>query len=112
VAADHIISAGTRIKGTVSGHGVLVVAGTIEGKVQLDGSLEVAPGGRVAAEVSATDVVVSGQLSGRVQATGSVTLTERAVVEADIRASRIAIDPRARLVGELVMPLELPRGRY
>ena len=95
------IQAGTRVKGKIQGSEDLWVAGRVEGSVELDGALTVAPGGVVKAEVRAVRVTVSGTVVGDVSASEIIELTAQARVQGDLRAPAVRVDDGAKLNGLL-----------
>ena len=56
------IGAGTKVEGRVAGEENLSVLGHVLGKIEIVGTVDVADGGIVEADVQATRVVVSGVL--------------------------------------------------
>ncbi|MCA9552115.1 MAG: polymer-forming cytoskeletal protein [Myxococcales bacterium] len=95
------IQAGTKVKGKVQGSEDLWVAGRVEGSVELDGALTVAPGGVVKAEVRAVRVTVAGTVVGDVTASELIELTAQARVQGDLRAPTVRVDDGAKLNGLL-----------
>jgi cytoskeletal protein CcmA (bactofilin family) len=95
------IQAGTRVRGRVQGSEDLYVAGRVEGSVELDGALIVAPGGVVKADVKAVRVTVSGVVVGDVTASELIELTAQARVQGDLRAPAVRLDDGAKLNGLL-----------
>lgn len=88
------IGAGTKVEGRVAGEENLSVLGHVLGKIEIVGTVDVADGGIVEADVQATRVVVSGVL------VGNVTATEALIIEAT-----------GRVVGELTAPtLRIAQG--
>ena len=71
-----VIGKSVQIRGEVNGSEDLVVDGVVEGTITLnDSRLTIGQNAKVAANVSAKDVVVVGSLLGDVRATGKVELT-------------------------------------
>jgi cytoskeletal protein CcmA (bactofilin family) len=96
-----------RVKGSITGvDSVVVIAGTVDGPIEVDGLLHILAGGHVAGPVTATDVVVEGELKARLVARGRVELRATAHVHADIQARTLAIaegcvfDGRMHMGGE------------
>lgn len=98
-----IIGPEIRVLGRVTGEEDLHVQGRIDGAIALTETLFVAPGGIVAAEVDALNVVVSGVLVGNVTARDCVTLHAGAKLVGDITAPRLIIADGAAFKGNVHM---------
>jgi cytoskeletal protein CcmA (bactofilin family) len=103
-----VLGAGLAVRGALHGKGDVVIEGSFEGEVRLDGALVVGPAGSVVGPVAATDVEVQGEVAGHV-AGQSVTLRGSARVHGDVRALALTIDDGAALDGLIEMG-EGPRG--
>ena len=106
-----VVGPGIRISGRVTGEEDLHVEGRIDGAIQLSDTLFVAPGGIVAAEVDAHNVVVSGVVVGNVTARDCVTLHAGAKLVGDITAPRLVIADGAAFKGNVRMGGEAPPAR-
>jgi cytoskeletal protein CcmA (bactofilin family) len=90
------------IQGEVKGSEDLMVDGRVEGTINLSESrLTIGPNAKVAADISAKDVVILGQLRGNVTASGRVELRAGCSVEGDIRALRLAVEDNAIFCGKV-----------
>lgn len=101
-----IIGPEIRVLGRVTGEEDLHVQGRVDGAISLTETLFVAPGGIVAAEVDALNVVVSGVLVGNVTARESVTLHAGAKLVGDITSPRLIIADGAAFKGNVHMGAE------
>ena len=106
-----VVGPGIRISGRVTGEEDLHVEGRIDGAIQLSDTLFVAPGGIVAAEVEAHNVVVSGVIVGNVTARDCVTLHTGAKLVGDITAPRLVIADGAAFKGNVRMGGEIAPAR-
>jgi cytoskeletal protein CcmA (bactofilin family) len=107
--SEAIVSAGTTIRGRVTGEGDVRVYGTVEGEVALRGALAVGDGGAVRAEsVEASDVVVEGELSGDVTAAGELTVYPSGVLRGRVRARTLRIHEGAQVSAEIDCEFDLP----
>jgi len=106
-----VVGPGIRISGRVTGEEDLHVEGRIDGAIQLSDTLFVAPGGIVAAEVEAHNVVVSGVIVGNVTARDCVTLHTGAKLVGDITAPRLVIADGAAFKGNVRMGGEVAPAR-
>lgn len=103
IAGSTIIGPEIRVSGRVTGEEDLHVQGRIDGAIALTETLFVAPGGIVAAEVDALNVVVSGVVVGNVTARDCVTLHAGAKLVGDIHAPRLIIADGAAFKGNVHM---------
>lgn len=98
-----IIGPEIRVSGRVTGEEDLHVQGRIDGSIVLTETLFVAPGGIVAAEIDALNVVVSGVVVGNVTARDCVTLHAGAKLVGDITSPRLVIADGAAFKGAVHM---------
>lgn len=90
---------GTTVEGTVRAER-LRVDGTLRGTVEVEGLLEIAPGGRIeGGPVRAHDVRVAGHLAADVRAVGTVEIWSGATLEGDVRAGALDVDEGGRFLG-------------
>ncbi len=106
--SNNRISEGMQVTGNIDGTGSLLVEGTVDGKIQLDGSITVGPSGLVAATISAEELTIEGRVNGDVTAAAKVRLNRGAQLDGTLRAPIVDIDLEASFKGRLIMPLELP----
>ena len=105
-----VVSPGTLIAGKVTGKGPIAVSGRVDGRITVEGEVQVAAKARLVADISADTIAVAGSIKGNITAVIAIALDAGAQVEGTIEAKRVDIDPQARIKGRLVMPLTLPRG--
>lgn len=110
-----VVGRQTLVRGVVKGEGPIIIRGAVEGKIILRGSLSVAPGGRVDADVQAHEVEISGEAQGTMRAAARVLMSPSALFEGDMHAASLITQPgsvlqgRARITG--VMPPKPGRSR-
>ena len=108
-----VIGRDTRVGGPLTGKDDLVIEGLVDGAVIGEGSVTIAPGGRVNGEVRAREVTIGGLIHHPVHAQVSIHVLATAEVLGDLYAPRIAIDDGAMCEGALRMgrkPAETPRA--
>jgi len=106
-----LVSPGTTVSGNVRGKGPLTIAGRVDGRVAIEGEVDVlAKGIVVGAELEADLVRVRGSVKTVLKARAAAAFDAGAQVEGEVHAPRLEIDPNARVRARLVMPLALPRG--
>jgi cytoskeletal protein CcmA (bactofilin family) len=97
-----VIGKSVQIRGEVKGSEDLLVDGQVEGTITLTESrLTIGPNAKVAAHVSARDVVVLGTLNGNISATGRIELRQGSDLIGDISASRLSIEENAVFKGKV-----------
>lgn len=98
-----VIGADASFKGELSFEGGVQIAGGFEGRVRSGGTLHIAEGARVAADVEAGVLRVDGELKGNVVVTGKLTLSSTARMEGDLRTSRLEMADGAVFVGNVLV---------
>lgn len=101
---------GLLLEGHTRGAEDLAVAGTLRGSLELEGHLDVHPGGAVEAEARVHSAAVAGRLSGRLAARDCVVLQAGCQVDAELAVSRLIMEPGCRFTGRVVMDVPLPEG--
>jgi len=95
------IAPATKIVGTVTGKGVYVFCGTVEGDCDIDGRLTLAEGGHWKGTLRARDVVVAGTVEGDVLAQHRVEISGTAKVTGSLAGNSIAVAEGAVIEGEI-----------
>lgn len=98
-----IIGADARFKGELSFEKGVRIDGSFEGQIRSKGTLHVAEGARVAANVEAASVKVEGECKGNLVASEKLHLLATAKVEGDLRATRLEIADGAIFVGNVAV---------
>ncbi len=92
------------LNGEVEAHEDVLVEGRIQGKITLpSGTLTVAKGARVEADVRVRALILHGELRGTVRAAEKAVLSETAEMNGDVISPRITIAGGARFTGGLRM---------
>ena len=97
------IPAGAIVEGSIRGAGDLIVRGTVEGPITLDGTLTIDVAAIVRGEVRARSIVVRGTLEGPAHATELVRLEPGARLLGDVHAERISAASGALVRGRVRM---------
>ena len=97
------IPAGAIVEGSIRGAGDLVVRGTVEGPITLDGTLTIDVAALVRGEVRARAIVVRGTLEGTAHASEVVRLEAGARLFGDVFAERISAASGALVRGRVRM---------
>ena len=101
---------GIRIKGELSGTGELVVAGEIDGRIDLSDHLKVDPSGIVNADINAKQLTVFGRAAGDMKAEDRIEVKASATVHGDVTTPNIIIEDGATFRGNVHMDVKLPEG--
>src|SRR5882724_10836625 len=91
-----------RVKGDISGTEDLLIDGSVEGLIQLDGrKLTVGPTAKVTADINARDVVVYGYVKGNVRAKGRIDIKKDGSVIGNLTTAQIMIEDGADFKGSI-----------
>jgi cytoskeletal protein CcmA (bactofilin family) len=100
----------TRVTGRVSGAGGLRIEGQVRGDINVTGDAEIAEGGSVEGNVSASSLDVGGTLLGDVTVRGAVVVRGGATIRGELRGAEISIEPGSRVSVRLDTDFELDLG--
>ena len=90
------------IKGELTAHEDVVIAGRVEGLIKVIGHLVVVEAGaHVAGDITATGIVVSGTVEGSLIADERITVEKGADLQGDVAAPRIAVADGAVVNGRI-----------
>jgi cytoskeletal protein CcmA (bactofilin family) len=93
------------IKGELTAEEDLLVTGSVEGRVSVEGHvLTIGPNASILADVKAGVAIVGGAIRGSVSASDKVEVLEGGSVEGDITTPRIAVADGGRVHGRVDMP--------
>jgi cytoskeletal protein CcmA (bactofilin family) len=91
-----------RVKGEISGNEDLVIEGSMDGLVQLDGDkLTVGASAKVTADIIAGEVVVYGTVKGKLQAKNRIEIKKDGSVNGDLTTAHIVIEDGAYFKGSI-----------
>ena len=104
------LGSSVRIKGDITGTEDLVIDGSVEGKIQLDGrKLTVGRAAKVTADINARDVVVLGYVKGNVRASGRIEIKKDGSVIGDLTTAQIMIEDGADFKGSIEIDRSTPK---
>ncbi|HEU4400658.1 MAG TPA: polymer-forming cytoskeletal protein, partial [Candidatus Polarisedimenticolia bacterium] len=101
----------TRICGTLTTDGSLVVEGTVEGEIRIGGGLTVTPTGRVDADVEAPVIRIEGKARGSMRAGARVALLPGSSFEGEMSTPILEVRPGSVLQGRTRVVGAPARGR-
>ena len=99
--ASSVIGAGIVLKGEIHGEGTVVILGSFEGDVSLEGTLHVGPEARVEANISASAIVIAGIVRGNLSANTRVQILASGSLTGSVRSGSFAAADGAVVKGEL-----------
>lgn len=94
-----VIGSDAVFKGELSFDKGVRVDGRIEGKITTKGHLAVSQGGKLQADVTASNIVVEGQVKGNLVSSDRVELRKSAQLKGDISAVKLLVAEGASFVG-------------
>jgi cytoskeletal protein CcmA (bactofilin family) len=80
-----------------------VVAGRLEGKIVVGGSVKIGQSGEVEGDIEAREILVAGHVRGEIRSSDRAELAETAVVDGSIQSPKIVIAEGAQLTGTVAM---------
>ncbi len=101
MADESVIGPGTIIRGHVRGEGSLVVAGRVEGDIEMTGDVTLASGSAVKGNVTGAAVRAGGDVAGDISGSASIVIEGEARVVGDVRSPSIGILEGARIRGNV-----------
>lgn len=93
----------TQINGRVTGSEPLHIEGHVEGEIELNNVLVIAPSGHVKAQVIAQEVVIEGTVEGKITAKDRVVLRTNSHTHGDLTTPRIVVEDGSVFNGNLYM---------
>ena len=94
-----IIGPDAKFKGELTFEKGVKVLGSFEGQIITKGTLDIAAGANVQAEVEAGNVIVEGDIKGNLAATDLIELKNTAKIQGDIRCGRLIVVEGAHFIG-------------
>jgi cytoskeletal protein CcmA (bactofilin family) len=107
-AGECLIGAASRFEGTLSCQGLIRVEGECSGRLESAGTIVIAAGAAVKADLKAAEVIVAGAFEGGIEASRRVHLAPGAKVRAEIRSRAFRLEEGAWFRGTMAGYPELP----
>lgn len=101
--AGTIIGHGITIEGEITSDDEVVVAGTVRGKLIVEGPVTIEAGAVIEADVGAASLSVAGHVTGNVAASDRVDILAGGRLVGDVKASRLTIADGASFKGNVDM---------
>jgi cytoskeletal protein CcmA (bactofilin family) len=94
-----IIGPDAKFKGELSFEKGVKVLGSFEGQINTKGTLVVASGAHMQADIEAGSIAVEGEVKGNMAASDLIELKQTATLQGDIRCARLVVIDGASFVG-------------
>jgi cytoskeletal protein CcmA (bactofilin family) len=94
-----VIGPDAKFKGELAFEKSVRVLGQFEGQISTKGTLQIANGAMVQADVEAGNVTVEGEIKGNMAASDLIELKDSAKIQGDIRCERLVVTEGASFVG-------------
>lgn len=101
LAPAGMIGAGLEMKGEVTGEGDFQVKGKFEGEIMLTGTVHVAEGAEVDANISATAIVIGGVVRGNLSASTRVEILPTGTLTGTLKSGSFTAAQGASVKGEV-----------
>jgi cytoskeletal protein CcmA (bactofilin family) len=102
-AVGTVLAPGAVLEGTLRAAEPVLVAGTLRGTLEAEGTVTVEVDGRLEARVVAPELVVAGFLDGRVECAGRLEVRASGLVKGRLQVGTLRIEEGALLDGQLQM---------
>ena len=89
------ISAGTIIKGEISGKGCFRIEGTLDGSLKTPGKVVISKGGLITGTLECENADIEGSFKGKLFVKDVLTLRSPANIEGEVVAGKLAVEPGA-----------------
>ncbi len=100
---ESLISPGVVLKGELTSQGSIRVDGSLEGSIDIKGSLLLGEKGAIKGDVKAANMILAGQVEGTVTVTERLDITNTGVMLGDINARIITIEEGGIIQGNTQM---------
>lgn len=97
---ESLISAELTIEGKIEGNGNVRIAGRFKGDVNVQGTVTIEAGAKLAGGVRAATVIIAGQLDGNIDAAVRVELLEGGILNGDLKAGSLIVAAGSRMRGQ------------
>lgn len=97
------IIAGTTVKGDIQASGDIRIDGTLIGTINVKGKIVLGPSGRIEGEIVCKNAEVQGSINANIKVEELLSLKSSAKLQGEIMTNKIAIEPGARISGNINM---------
>lgn len=101
--ASTVITEGVTLTGRLCGEGSLQIEGTVEGEIELEGSVAISATGLVKGPITAGIVRVAGRVEGNISAREHLRLEKTGHIQGDVSTASLVVEDGGRLNGRSAM---------
>ncbi len=105
-----VLGTDARFKGELSFDRGVRVEGTFEGSINSKGSLHIAEGAKIMADIEAANVTIEGECKGNLTVSEKLHLMATARLEGDLKTNRLEIADGAIFLGKVVVGQASPEA--
>jgi cytoskeletal protein CcmA (bactofilin family) len=98
-----VVAKGTTLSGALKGDGAMEVDGTVEGELEMKGSVVITPTGLVNGPITADVVRVAGHVAGDVNALEHLLVESTGSIEGDVIAKALVVEHGGVMNGRITM---------
>lgn len=102
------LAKGLRFIGDVLGVGTFVCDGEVQGRIEIDGVVQIASDGKVLGCVEATEADITGYVEGDVVTRVRLTLRAPCKLKGDVMSPELVVEPGATILGQVHIANEHP----
>lgn len=105
-----VLGTDAKFKGELSFDKGVRMEGTFEGQINSKGSLHVAEGAKIMADIEATNVTIEGECKGNLTVSEKLHLMATARLEGDLKTNRLEIADGAIFLGKVIVGQASPEA--
>lgn len=97
------VAKGSKFHGEITGTSDLVIAGEVEGKLIVEGTVSIQASGYVSGEIKARTIKIGGRVKGNIVGSEMIEILSQGSVQGDIKSPRVVIADSAFFKGKVEM---------
>lgn len=97
------VAKGSKFRGEITGSSDLVIAGEVDGTLDVQGTVTVQASGLVSGEIKARTVKVGGRVKGNIAGSEMIEILGQGSVQGDVKSPRVVIADGAFFKGKVEM---------
>lgn len=109
-AAETVVGASVLVRGDFEGKGNIIIDGSLEGSLSIEGALFAGEKSNIVANIKAKEAKILGKLKGEIHLDGLLELGPQANIEGDIQVADLSISQGAIINGRVTMTKNLKQA--
>ena len=97
------VAKGSKFHGEITGTSDLVIAGEVDGKLIVEGTVSIQASGYVSGEIKARTIKIGGRVKGNIVGSEMIEILSKGSVQGDIKSPRVVIADGAFFKGKVEM---------